>query len=300
LQVPQPRIAQAWAWGQWQPRDETVRDQRVERCHEGRAPRWLVVASQDAWQRAASTLANAQATEAEQGQTPRCHLQAPRFASAPDARAALETMAQRWRAHQVAQGSLTPPLQSARTGRPTPETPLKARQWPVHARVVADAATILHPQPRQAGVVLGTPIPDTALTEAEGIAGSKGQSAVEGGWRFLKDPGFFVSSLCVTKPSRIQGLLMVMPLALLVYTVAQRRMRPPWARQHDPLPNQSGQPTSRPTLRWIFPLLEGINRVTFSVQGHGKIVSEGLTALRRKILQLFGQKVCQIYQISPG
>ena len=48
---------------------------------------------------------------------------------------------------------------------------------------------------------------------------------VEGGFRFLKDPLFFVSSLFVKKPCRIQGLLMVMTLALLVYSVAQRRMR---------------------------------------------------------------------------
>jgi hypothetical protein len=39
----------------------------------------------------------------------------------------------------------------------------------------------------------------------------------------LKDPLLFVSSLFVKKPSRIEGLLMVMTLALLVYSVTQRR-----------------------------------------------------------------------------
>jgi transposase len=166
--------------------------------------------------------------------------------------------------------------------------------------VAADSATLIHQQQRQACFVLGTTIPDTALTDAEVIAGYKGQSAVEGGVRCLKDPVFVVSALCVTKPSRIQGLLMGMTLALLVSTVAQRRMRPQVARQHDTLPTQSGQPTSRPTLRWSFQLLAGINRVTFAVQGHVKIGIEGVTTLRRKILQLCGQKVCQIYHISPG
>jgi len=33
---------------------------------------------------------------------------------------------------------------------------------------------------------------------------------------------FFVSSLLIKKPTRIQGLLMVMTFALLVYAVAQR------------------------------------------------------------------------------
>jgi transposase len=300
LKVTQQLIAQAWAWGQWQPLEETVRYQRVERCQYGMAQRWLVVASQDAWPRAEPTLANAQAKEAEQVQQPLFHLQAQRFASETEAQAALETMAQRWRSHQVAQVSLTPHSQYARTGRPTPGTPITALPWHIHAKAVADSAKLIYQQQRKACFVLGPTIPDTALTDAEVIAGYQGQSAVEGGFRFLKDPVFFVSSLLVKKPSRIHGLLMVMTLALLVSTVAQRRMRHQLARQHDTRPNQIGRPTSRPTLRWLFQLLEGINRVTFSVQGHGKIIIEGVTALRRKLLQCFGQKVCQIYQISPG
>ena len=48
LKVTQQLIAQAWAWGQWQPLEETVKYQRVDLCHYGMAQRWLVVASQDA------------------------------------------------------------------------------------------------------------------------------------------------------------------------------------------------------------------------------------------------------------
>jgi len=300
LQVTQQRIAQAWAWGAWQPLDETVRDQRVERCHDGMAQRGLVVSSQDAWQRAASPRATARAKEAEQGQTPRCHLQAQRFPSETDARATLERMAQRGRAHQVAPVSLTPQSHSARTGRPTPATPTPATRWHIHASVMGAAATIPHQQQRQACVVLGTTSPDPAVPDAAVVAGSKGHSAVERGWRFLNDPVVFVSSRFVNKPSRIQGLLMVMTLALVGSPGAQRRRRSPWARPHDTLPTQIGQPTSRPTLRWLCQLLEGLNRVTLSIPGHVTRVMEGLTALRRKILQLVGQKVCQIYHISPG
>src|SRR5467141_5216599 len=65
LKVTQQVIEQAWAWGEWQPLDETVRYQRVELCHYGMVQRWLVVSSQDAWQRAGHTLAKAQAHELE-------------------------------------------------------------------------------------------------------------------------------------------------------------------------------------------------------------------------------------------
>jgi transposase len=293
-------IEQAWAWGAWQPLDETASYPRVDLCHDGIAQRWLVVASPEAGQRAKTPVAKAQAQAYAQGQQQRLHLQAQRFPSAEAAHTAVPTRTSTLHSPQVEYASVTPHIPYARTGRPTPETPIKAIRWHVHASVMPDPAKITHRQQRQACCVLGTPIPDTALSDAEVIAGSKGQSAVEGGCRCLKDPVFFVSSLCVKKPSRLQGLLMVMTLAFLVYSVAQRRMRHPLARQQETLPNQIGQPTSRPTLRWIFQLLAGINRVTLSVHGHVETLMEGLTDLRRKMLQLFGQKVCQIYRISPG
>ena len=300
LKVTQQVIEQAGTGGEWQPLDEATRYQRVALCHYGMAQRWLVVSSQEAGQRAKTAVAKGQAKEYEQVQKQLFHLQAQRFASEEAARTALDVLVKKLHSHQVVSACLTPHIQYARKGRPTQETPIKAIRWHIHASVAPDPAKITHRQQRKACFVLGTNIPDTALTDVAVIAGYKGQSAVEGGFRFLKDPVFFVSSLFVKKPSRIQGLLMVMSLALLVYSVAQRRMRNALARQHETLPNQIGQPVARPTLRWIFQLLEGINRVTFAVQGHVATLIEGLTDLRRKILQLFGQKVCQIYQISPG
>jgi transposase len=79
----------------------------------------------------------------------------------------------------------------------------------------------------KACVVLGTNIGTSELRDAEVMAAYKGQSSVEGGFRLLKDPLFCVSSWFVKKPSRLEGLLMVMTLALLVYSVAQRRLRQP-------------------------------------------------------------------------
>jgi transposase len=111
---------------------------------------------------------------------------------------------------------------------------------------------------------------------------------------------FFVSSLFGKKPGRIQGLLLVMTLALLVYSVTQRRLRHLLARQHEALPNQINQPTERPTLRWVFPLLAGIYRVRMLVQGKVHDLIEGLNKVQIKILRLFGEEVCRLYQISPA
>jgi len=137
------------------------------------------------------------------------------------------------------------------------------------------------------------------VSDAEVIRAYKAQAGVEGGFRFLKDPLFFVSSLFVKKPSRIQGLLMVMTLALLVYSLTQRRLRQYLADHKATIPNQIRQPTERPTLRWVFQLLEGIHRVRVTVQGQAHDVIEGLNEVQIKILRLFGDEVCRLYQISP-
>ena len=139
-----------------------------------------------------------------------------------------------------------------------------------------------------------------AAQRCEIIAGYKAQAQAEGGFRFLKDPLFFVSSLFVKKPSRIQGLFMVMTLALLVYSVAQRRLRQALARQNETLPNQINQPTNCPTLRWVFQMLEGIERVRMPVADQVHAMITGLTAVKIKILRLFGDQVCHAYQLPAG
>src|SRR5881397_2647026 len=101
---------------------------------------------------------------------------------------------------------------------------MQSSAWQMRAQVRPDAAAIWRHKHHQGWFVLGTNIEADDLSDEEVIAAYKAQSQVEGGFRFLKDPLFFVSSLFVKKPSRIQGL-MVMTLALLVYSVAQRRLR---------------------------------------------------------------------------
>ena len=197
-------------------------------------------------------------------------------------------------------GTLRDHKRYACKGRPTSTTPLKAIEWPMQAQVRPHDEQIRQRKQHKACFVVGTNIDASQVSDAEVIRAYKGQAQAEGGFRFLKDPLFFVSSLFVKKPSRLQGLLMVMTGALLVYSVAQRRLRQQLVRHNQTVPNQIHQPTQRPTLRWIFQLLEGIHRVRVTVQGHVYNLIEGLNEVKIKILRLFGEGVCRLYQISPG
>jgi len=293
-------ISQALSEDTWQVLNETTRYHRLELCHYGIAQRWLVVCSEAAQQRAQKSVSKAQKREFEAIDKQLFHLQAKRFESPQNAQAALSALSKSWRYHQVASTELVEHRRYAGKGRPNAKTPIKAIEWQIRAEVRPDAEAILSRQQHKGCFVLGTNIEADSLSDEEVLAAYKAQSQVEGGFRFLKDPLFFVSSLFVKKPTRIQGLLMVMTLALLVYSVAQRRLRQALARQKESLPNQIHQPTQRPTLRWVFQLLEGIHRVRVIVQDQVHDLIEGLNEVQIKILRLFGQEVCQIYQISSG
>jgi len=293
-------IRQALRWAFWHRIDDTRRYQRIELCHYGMAQRWLVVYSEAAFARATATVNKARQRESEAIDKQLFHLQAKRFETPQAAQAALGALATSWTYHQVASSSLIDHKRYAGQGRPTPTAPIKAIEWQIHGHVRPDDEQMAYCKQYKACFVLGTNIDASQLSDADVIQAYKGQAQAEGGFRFLKDPLFFVSSLFVKKPSRIQGLLMVMTLALLVYSVAQRRLRHQLARQGETIPNQINQPTERPTLRWVFQLLEGIHRIRMTVQGQVHDLIEGLNEVKIKILRLFGEGVCRLYQISPG
>jgi len=300
LQIVSQVIRQALRYDTWQVLDDTTRYHRLALCHYGMAQRWLVVCSEAAQQRAETNVSKAQHRELEAIDKQLFHLQAKRFESPQSAQAALAALSGSWRYHHVASTELVEHKRYAGKGRPSAKSPIKAIDWQIQAEVRPDAEAIRLRKQHKGCFVLGTNIAAEDLSDQEVITAYKAQSQVEGGFRFLKDPLFFVSSLFVKKPTRIQGLLMVMTLALLVYSVAQRRLRQALARQKESLPNQINQPTQRPTLRWVFQLLEGIHRVRLLVQDQVHDLIEGLNEVQIKILRLFGQEVCQIYQISSG
>jgi transposase len=293
-------LTQALRWDTWQPLEAGTRYQRVELCHYKMAQRWLVVWSQAARERAEATVTKAQQREAEAIGKQLFHLQAQRFETPRAATAALAALAKPWRYHQVDAYSLIEHKRYACKGRPTSTTPLKAVEWQILGQVQPDEGQLASLKQSQACFVLGTNIDASQLSDLEVVQAYKSQAQAEGGFRFLKDPLFFVSSLFVKKPSRIQGLLTVMTFALLVYSVAQRRLRQHLVRHNETVLNQIHQPTERPTLRWIFQLLEGIHRVRVTVQGEVLDLIEGLNEVRIKILRLFGEGVCRLYQISPS
>jgi transposase len=296
----QELIIEALITNHWSGFDDARRYQCFELQHNGISQRWIVVFSQAAYYRAETTLKKACKKEKEAIDKQLFHLQAKRFQTPKEACDALDELAKGWKYHKQKRIALTKHQHYATKGRPGPNTPVKSVDWQINCTFVADKEVLRHLQNYKACFVLGTNIKKESLSNEEIIAGYTGQSSVERGFRFLKDPLFFVSSLFVTKPSRIQGLLMVMTLALLVYSVAQRRLRQKLKEQNEIIPNQIQQPTKKPTMRWVFQLMEGIHRVIYLQNGEQQTLIEGLKDIHINILKLLGIHVCQMYQIPSG
>jgi transposase len=87
---------------------------------------------------------------------------------------------------------------------------------------------------------------------------------------------------------------MIMALCLLVYNLGQRQLRQALAQQDETIPNQLGQPTSSPTLRWVFQCFMAVHLVVF--QGVQQVVN--LTDERLHILQFFSN-YCRRYYLLP-
>ena len=129
----------------------------------------------------------------------------------------------------------------------------------------------------------------------------KEQQDVEGGFRFLKDPWFMVDSVFLKSPQRIAALMMVMTLCLLVYNVAQYKMRSRLKETSETLPNQLDKQVQNPTLRWIFQIMEGLGivRIQESPEGPPRELITNLSAVRKKIIQLFGPTACRMHGLNP-
>jgi transposase len=109
----------------------------------------------------------------------------------------------------------------------------------------------------------------------------------------LKDPLFFTASVFLKTPQRIAALAMVMGLAVMVYTLAQRQIRQALADANETVLNQRKQPTQTPTLRWIFQSFQATHRVVLNGQVH----ISNLTPERLKVLRFLGAP-CQKYYLT--
>jgi len=266
------------------------------------AQRWLLVYSEQAYQREKKTfekkvLKQQQKLEKELGR-----LKRDNFQCEADAIKAVKPLIKRYSLFSL---SLKP--------QAIQQYPLSGRPKADSKRITVGYCLVGDAKPNQAAIdkalnakgrfIIATNDLDTErLSDTQMLHEYKAQQAPERGFRFFKDPWFMVDSIFLKSAKRIEALMMVMTLCLLVYNVAQYKLRHSLEVNEDTLPNQLNKAVTNPTMRWIFQLMEGISIVRISsglLQDPVQLVITNLTKLRKKIILLFGPTAASIYHLIP-
>jgi len=263
--------------------------------------RWLVVESA---QRKASDLQQLDkrlAKAAGQARRQVESLMRQSFACAADALQAADQLSAQLKQHYLTGVTIAERPCYDQPGRPATDATPVAIRYVVEADVEPRAEEVARLRRRAGRFILATnglkapefglarpikesPPGSSSLRADQVLEHDKAQQGTERGFRFLKDPLFFTSSVFLHSPERVMALAMVMGLCLLVYNLGQRQLRQGLEAAGLSLPNQRGKPTQTPTLRWIFQSFMAIHLVAIS----GQKQVAGLGENHRTVLRLLG------------
>jgi transposase len=251
--------------------------------------RWIVVRTQEGEERARMSVQRQAERDQAAWEKRLWHLGNQTFACQPDAEAALAKACQRLPPWFVLQSHVSAhPIYLTR-GRPRKDA-AATQVWQIQATLTRDPAALEREALRRAAYLVGTNLLDVqAWPDATVIDLYREQRVVERGFAFLKDPLFLASSVFVKRPERIMALAFVMTLCLLVYKLAEVRVRQRLAQTQQTVPDQARKLTARPTLRWLFQYFEGIDLLHIA-QPDGSRVTEvlRLDKVHRLVLHLLG------------
>jgi transposase len=260
--------------------------------------RWVVVRTTQGEQRARAPLQRRVQKAQHEWEQAFWHLGNQRFACEPDAQAALDQALKKRPDWLAVQAQLVAHPKHDRVGRPRQHATPEREEWQIAATVTLNEAAIDREVRRTAAFLVATNVlaPEQLADQAL-IQTYKEQHSVERGFSFLKDPLFLASSVFVKKPERIVALSLVMVLCLLVYRLAEHRLREQLAATGQTVPSQVKKPTDRPTMRWIFQCFEGVDLLHIR---HGpdpaSAVVLRLEPFHRQVLALLGPSYEEFYK----
>lgn len=222
-------------------------------------------------------------------------LSAHEFACCADATDAANQLSMKLTWHQLSELQILEKRHYEKAGKPSKSDVPSRISYHVTASVVAVEEEIAPHRVRCGRFILATNVLDVEQLDVNrALREYKAQQGVERGFRFLKDPLFFASSVFLKSPKRIEALGLIMGLCLLVYNLGQRQLRKALKQKAQTIPSQLGKPTATPTLRWVFQCFMSVHLVVH--QGVQQIVN--LTAERLHILQFFSES-CRRYYLLP-
>lgn len=278
-----------------QDRGNGYRTTSVRSSYGGVPQRWLLVYSSHAYAREIKTFEKNLMRRRDRNEKDLKHLRNTPFACEADAITAAEKFSKKLR-YQTLEHNVVSKNRYTGKGRPAKDAIPDGVEWFIEGSLRDDHEQIELTKQRKGRFVLATnELDETVLSDSQLLEVYKDQGVtVERGFRFLKDPLFYAESLYLKKPERIMALLMVMTLSLLMYSLAEMRIREALAQSGRHIWDQKNRPTSRPTIRWIFMIFEDIlllyrrtgrsvDRTVMNIEDEHRIVLECLGPRYEKI-----------------
>ena len=233
--------------------------QPIGNIYGGVNQRWLIIYSEQAYKREIKTFEKNLEKERERNAKALKHLCNEAFACEQDAEKTAKKFSKKLR-HQTLEYEITSLNRYAGKGRPAKDAQPETVEWYISGTLSDDERAIAETRNRKGKFIVATnELDTTALSDEQLLEAYKDQGvSVERGFRFLKDPLFYAESLYLNKPERIMALLMVMTLSLLMYSLAEMRIRATLQDNDAYIWNQKNKKTDRPTIRWVSMIFEDV------------------------------------------
>lgn len=282
----------------WKTMDKSYKYYAVQQKHNNVLQRWLLVFSQQAYDKEIVTLNRNIAKEYELIDKALWHLGNQQFTCANDANKSLEAFNKKWKYH-TAEANILPIEKHNKAGRPVKGEAPTIIGYQIVGEVIQNQIAILNAQKTKGKFILATnQLNEAELSDIDMLLEYKAQSHTESGFKFIKDDTFEVSSVFLKKPERISALMMVMTLCLMVYSFAQYKLRMALLANQETVESQTGKPTNKPSMKWIYRLFMGISIIKLQLKNEVQELVSNVTENLSRIIKYFGAYTMQIYDIN--
>ena len=282
----------------WQELENNYRIFSQPSQYKGVDQRWLLVYSPKAYERESKTLDRRIQKEWEAQKKALWRLSKQTFQCEADANLALTSFKKKLKYHQ-AELSIKPIWGHKGKGRPKKGVKPTMIGFQMSGTLKADTPAIESIRQSKGRFILATNVSQQELSDADMLSEYKAQSKIETGFKFIKDDTFELDSIFLKNPQRIEALMGVMTLCLMVYNLAQHRLRETLKAKNETVLNQLKKPTQNPTMAWIFRQFHGVQLWCIN---RGKSMEKLVVNVKEhlaKIVRLFGEKAMEIYAVAP-
>ena len=116
----------------------------------------------------------------------------------------------------------------------------------------------------------------------------KEQGAVEKGFRFLKDKSFHTSEIYLKREERIEGLMLLMTIALAIYNLAEEELREVLSKSGESIPDPNRRPMKNPTVRRLFQIFSRVSITILEESGRRIAQVMNFNETHKRALSLLG------------